>query len=110
MNNKDILNAAPKGAVSFMKFDGFYRFRFSDGHFSKCIDCKSSIYTAAIRSIADIECIVKFEKSLESKMINKYYKFISTNILEFMTIAAMVIILLLVGFMPEIVAALESVK
>ncbi len=43
-------------------------------------------------------------------MINKYYKFISTNILEVMTIAAMVIILLLVGFMPEIVAALEVVK
>jgi hypothetical protein len=43
-------------------------------------------------------------------MINKYYKFISTNILEVMTIAAMVITLLLVGFMPEIVAALEGVK
>jgi hypothetical protein len=43
-------------------------------------------------------------------MINKYYKFISTNILEVMTIAAMLITLLLVGFMPEIVAALESVK
>mgnify|MGYP000181847514 FL=1 len=43
-------------------------------------------------------------------MINKYYKFISTNILEVMTISAMVIILLLVGFMPEIVVALESVK
>jgi hypothetical protein len=43
-------------------------------------------------------------------MINKYYKFISTNILEVMTIAAMVVTLLLVGFMPEIVAALESVK
>jgi hypothetical protein len=43
-------------------------------------------------------------------MINKYYKFISTNILEVMTIAAMVITLLLVGFMPEIVAALEVVK
>jgi hypothetical protein len=43
-------------------------------------------------------------------MINKYYKFISTNILEVMTIAAMVITLLLVGFMPEIVAALEIVK
>jgi hypothetical protein len=43
-------------------------------------------------------------------MINKYYIFISTNILEVMTIAAMVITLLLVGFMPEIVAALEIVK
>jgi hypothetical protein len=43
-------------------------------------------------------------------MINKYYKFISENILEVMTIAAMVITLLLVGFMPEIVAALESVR
>jgi hypothetical protein len=43
-------------------------------------------------------------------MNNKYYKFISTNILEVMTIAAMAITLLLVGFMPEIVAALESVK
>jgi hypothetical protein len=43
-------------------------------------------------------------------MINKYYKFISTNILEVMTIAAMVITLLLVGFMPEIVAALESAR
>jgi hypothetical protein len=43
-------------------------------------------------------------------MINKCYKFISTNILEVMTIAAMVITLLLVGFMPEIVVMLESVK
>jgi hypothetical protein len=43
-------------------------------------------------------------------MIKKCYKFISTNILEVMTIAAMAITLLLVGFMPEIVAALESVK
>ena len=43
-------------------------------------------------------------------MINKYYKFISTNILEVMTIAAMVTTLLLVGFMPEIVVMLESVK
>jgi hypothetical protein len=43
-------------------------------------------------------------------MINKYYKFISTNILEVMTIAAMVITLLLVGFMPEIVVALESAR
>ena len=43
-------------------------------------------------------------------MINKYYKFISTNILEVMTIAAMVITLLLVGFMPEIVVALENLK
>jgi hypothetical protein len=43
-------------------------------------------------------------------MINKYYKFISTNILEVMTIAAMAVTLLLVGFMPEIVVMLENVK
>ena len=65
MNNKEILDNAPEGALGIKIMDGFYRWVLKDNALSKIYDCESldglnQIY----RSLADIARITELEKEL----------------------------------------------
>ena len=64
MTDQEILDDAPERAASIMLFDGFVRYGFADGRYTKCIDCKESQYSASPRSLADIKTIVELKKRI----------------------------------------------
>jgi hypothetical protein len=66
MDDQNILDNAPKGALGIKIMDGFYRWVLKDNTPSKLYECIAFYnYNQIFRSLADIERIVELESVLK---------------------------------------------